>query len=214
MKPIVISDIFAVRRRLAELGIELSVLVEALKAGCLARQACTELDPRMFPGSAMWAVTVRQLRLGLIPRGWSYSEAGNYSRTMSGDGSLVIVVATGDEATGFPDETPTTQSRKGPRTVEVVATNANQLDLPFIWPLDTPQNPESGDATTWLLLVHFAGSKVRAEVARPVSFDDTLRVRGWHERIILPEVEAEPDEVFEFGPDESPDIDVQVHKRV
>lgn len=131
----------------------------------------------------------------------------------SRDGSLVIVVATGDEATGLSEQTPTTQSRKGLRTVEVVATNASQLDLPFKWPEAVRQSAESGEATTWLLLVHFGGDKVRAELARPVSFDESLHVSGWHERIILPVVEAEPDGTLEFGPDESPDIDVQVHRR-
>ena len=213
MKPIVISDLFAVSRRLAELGIEFSALVEALRAGCIARQSCTDLDPRMFPGSTMWAHTVRQLRLGLIPLGWDFSEAGNFSRTISPDKSRVIVVATGDEATGLPEQMPTTQSRKGPRTIEVVATNAGQLSLDFKWPEDIPQSAETKEGTTWLLLVHFAGDKVRGELARPVCVDDALRVSGWHERIILPVAEAEPEEMFDFGSDDSPDIDVEVRRR-
>lgn len=213
MKTIVTSELFAARRRLDGLNIEMAAVVEAVRAGSLNRHSCTELDPRMFPGSAMWAVTIRHLRLGLIPRGWSFSESGNFSRTISPGGSLVIVVATGDEATGVPERSPTTQSRKGPRTVEVVASNAYQLDFPFEWPDNQQPNSENADATTWLLLVHYGGNQVRAELSRPISFDDTFRVSGWHERIILPAIDIEPDDTFDFGPDESPDIDVPVRRR-
>lgn len=161
----------------------------------------------------MWAVTVRRLRQGLIPKGWSFSETGNYSRTISSDGGLVIVVATGDEATGLRDGTPTTQSRKGPRTLEVIATNANQLDLPFEWPEDVEPTNNNSEAMTWIMLSHWSADSVRAELSRPISYDDALRVSGWYERIILPPVEIQPDDAFEFGPDEAPDVDVVVRRR-
>ena len=213
MKTLVVSDLFAVRRRLDELQVELSSLVEAVRAGGIARQNCTELDPRMYPGTTMWATTVRILRDGLKPKGWQICEAGNFSRTVSPDSALSIVVATGDEATGIPRAYPTTQSAKGPRTVEVVASNAYQLDLPFEWPENRRLISENGKPATWILLIHYVGDQVRAEFSRPVSFDDSQRVIGWHERIILPSVDLEPDSI-EFDPDDSPDVDVPVERRL
>ena len=63
---------------LAALRLTRTPLLNAVMAGLLARTTCTENDPPFFPGIYQWGRTVRALREGLIPLGWSRSDEGNF----------------------------------------------------------------------------------------------------------------------------------------
>lgn len=207
-------DVFDVEQRLTSLGLNQSVLLDAVRAGFLARSQCTELDPPMYPGQTMWAVTLRRLRQGTALLGWTPSNDRQYSVALSPDEATAITVATGDINTGRPGSDPSTMSPKGPRTVEAVAANQLCLDLrlpgvndPSPAPADNPKLRE-----TWLLLIHLDRGEVRAELSLPSSLDADDRVTGWRERILLPAIDFDPDQI-ELPVDDSPDINIDVRRR-
>lgn len=215
METIVHSEPLAVARRLRELGLTLDVLLNAVTAAYQACSTCTELDPRMYPGLTMWAVAIRHLRAGLLPR-WQAKDDGNFSITVSPDDQVAIAVATGDDGTGIAERIATTQSSKGPRTMEAVAANNKQmgfeLTFPDGWipPLYDPA--KFGDCATWILLIHRDDTAVRAELSHPLGIDENKRVSGWRERILLPSIDTGPLVDVEIEDREVP-VDVPVHRK-
>lgn len=217
MDTIIHSDPLAVARRLRDLGLTTDILINAVRAAYQAWSNCTDLDPKMYPGLTVWAVAIRHLRMGLLPQQWQARDDGNFSVTVSPDGQVAITVATGDDRTGIADRIPTTQSSKGPRTMEAVAANNKQMGLDLVFPdgwIPPLYDPAKfGDCATWLLLIHRDDLAVRAELSHPLGFDDYKRVSGWKERILLPSVDVAPVEEFEFEQLEEP-VDVPVRRKV
>jgi len=202
--------------RLAELGLNQAALTIVLRRGWLAFASCTKNDPPLFPGFSAWAMTVRALREYLLPQGWDRVDDNNYSLTVNPTGSMAIVVATGDEATGQSDASPTTRSSKGPSTAEAVASNQQQLELPFapfVVSSTADVSPEDR-RMTWILLVHRGPSEVRAELSLPTSMATDGKPSGWRERIILGSILLDPD-VPDIVPPENlaPDIEIDVKRR-
>ena len=104
-------------------------------------------------------------------------------------------------------------SPKGPRTVEAVA--ANQLCLDLRMPADEPSPIQDSDShlrETWLLLIHLDNAEVRSELSLPSSLDADDRVTGWRERILLPAIDFNPDQI-DRPVDDNPDIDIDVRRR-
>ncbi len=216
MDTIVHLDTFLVAKRLQELGLSQDLLVNAVNAGYQARSNCMDIDPKMFPGLTMWAITTRDLRLNLLPKKWRQKDDANLSLIVSPDGRIAIGVATGDDGTGIADLIPSTKSRKGPRTMDAVAANNRQLELEFTfpdgWKPSFPSDAKGGDCATWLLLIHCDASSVRAELSHPLSFDDNNHVNGWRERILLPTTNIEPLDEIKLD-DDTPPIDVPVRRK-
>jgi hypothetical protein len=125
------------------------------------------------------------------------------------------VVSTGDEYTGLTDLTPSTQSSKGPRTVNVVEGNALQIPL-----FDLRSRPEivkqGEESLTWILLFHRdkASNEVRFELSCPVKMNEDGQIDTWAERIILPAIPFGGDNV-EVRSDvpKTPQIDVKVERK-
>jgi len=209
-------EIADVDNRLAELGLEEPPIAEIVRRGYVVFASCTPNDPPLFPGFSAWASMVRGLREYLLPE-WERSDENNYSLVINPTGTIAIAVATGDEGTGRQDATPTTKSSKGPSTVEAVASNQLQLDLPFVFPpVEVPARPAAADKQrmTWILLVHRAQGEVRCELSLPSSMGTDGRVDRWEERIILKAIPTDP-EVMEITPPQPqlPDINVDVKRR-
>lgn len=162
----------------------------------------------------MWAVTLRRLRQGTALLGWKPSNDRQYSVALSGDDSIAIAVATGDSNTGRQGVDPSTMSPKGPRTLEAVA--ANQLCLDLRLPgANEPSSIQEGHSNlreTWLLLIHLDNAEVRSELSLPSSLDGDDRVTGWRERILLPAIDFDPDQI-DLPVDDNPDIDIDVRRR-
>lgn len=217
METIVHSEPFAVAKRLRELDpdLTLDVLLNAVRAAHQAWSNCTDLDPKMYAGLTLWAVAIRHLRMGLLPR-WQAKDDGNFSITVSPSERVAITVATGDDGTGIVNRIPTTQSSKGPRTMEAVAANNKQmgfeLTFPDGWipPLYDPA--KFGDCATWLLLIHRDDATVRAELSHPLGFDENKRVSGWTERILVPAIDIGPLDQVEVEERQQP-IDVPVQRK-
>jgi len=206
-----------VRRRLVEMGLEEEPLADVVRQGYVAFASCTANDPPLYPGFTAWAKMVRALREYLLPKKWQRSDESNYSLVINPTGALAIAVATGDDATGCADSTPTTKSTRGTCTIEAVSVNQSQLDLPFDWPA-LPARMRPGDPNdkriTWILLVHRALTEIRCELSLPLSMGDDSRVDSWRERIILSSIPIDLDlvEITPPMPD-LPDVTVDVKRR-
>ena len=207
------SDPYSVARALSRLGLFENVLLDAARAGYLARSNCTENHPPLYPSFVAWGEAVRALRDGLAPYGWKRNNANHWPRTIHPDGDIAITVATGNEATGKADDSPITTSSKGPSTVEALEVNRLQLWLPGLEPFDfkADENDET-KPTTWLLLVHYAKDEIRAELSLPLDLNREGRVSVWRERILLRPIPL--DLVSEEVPPLIlPDIDVSVRRK-
>jgi hypothetical protein len=178
-----------VNSRLLELGLKAETLREAIQQGFAAWASCTPNHPSNYPGISAWATTIAALRELLYSDGWTRRDDGNLPITIDSKGRVSIVVSTGDEYTGLPDLTPSTQSSKGPRTVSVVEVNAQQRPL-----FDFKKHPEivkhGAEGLTWILLFHRdkALNEVRCELSCPVRMDEDGQIDRWAERIILPSI--------------------------
>ena len=173
-------------------------------------------DPATFYGGEQVierAAAVRGLRDVLVPSGWLRSNEGNYSVVVNPVGTMAIAVATGDDATGLADRSPTTKARKGPSTLYAVSSNQLQLGL---FPGDESPLPSAvsvGSATdcmTWILLVHRTRGEVRCELSLPSSMGDGY-IEAWHERILLTPVPIDS-EVSVNVPDQ-PDIAIEIKRK-
>ncbi len=195
---------------LAALGLRLEPLLEAIRAGYLARASCTANDAPFYPALSQWNRTVRVLREKLLVEGWSKSDDGNYCVVISPDGSIAIAAASGCENTGNSTLLPTTKSAKGPNTVDAVLVNAMQLRFPGI--IQSPRAEAVDGRVTWLLLFHCNERELRAELSLPASMGDDGRPNAWKERIILPTIPLDPI-LPDVAPDFGPDFEIDVKRR-
>jgi hypothetical protein len=204
-----------VRSRLAELDLEEEALRDAVRRGQLAFLSCTPNHPPQYPGMSAWAETVCALREVLTPAGWQRSNDNNYATCLAPAGQMAIAVATGDDATGWGGATPSTNARKGPRTLDAVA--VNQMRFTFMdEPIARRETPTTagGGRETWIMLIHRAATEVRCELSLPISMDEDGHVNAWRERILLGSIPLDGDmgEVVP-APPTLPDIDVSVRRR-
>lgn len=204
-----------VQSRLQSLGLNQATLNDIVRRGQYAHAACTANDPPLYPGFTAWAQMVRASREYLLPKGWSRSNENNYCLVIDPSGEVAIAIATGDEGTGQAHASPTTKSSKGPRTVDVVVANQQQLELP----LDCPPIPKQvieheEPRMTWILLVHRGDKGVRSELSLPLSIDDDGYINAWRERIMLGSLPNDPD-VGKLRPkmNDQPDIAIDVKRR-
>lgn len=170
-------------RRLSELGLTQEMLQQAVHHGQAAYANCTPNHPNFFPGLAAYAEATAALRDILLPQGWTREDDGNFALTVSPNGLIAIGVATGDEATGWREQNPTTKSSKGPRTSDAVQLNAALQYHLF------PDHEKAADPgrTTWILLFcrdHVA-NEIRCELSRPTKMEEDGHISEWAERIIL-----------------------------
>lgn len=208
-----------VASRLAQLAIGHdghAMLLDVVRQGHHVFISASPNDPPLAPGISAWARMVRALREYLLPKGWTRCNENNYCVVISPDGSIVIAVATGDEHTGLSGDSPTTKSTKGPSTIEAVATNQQQLCLPFISDISSPSRAidSSKERMTWILLVHRGLGEVRCELSLPMSIGSDGRIDAWQERILLGSVPTDPDTINILPQsNDLPDISIDIKRR-
>lgn len=204
-----------VSSRLAALNLQEEWLKEAVRRGQLAFLSCTPNHPPNFAGLAAWAETVCAVREILTPAGWERTNDNNYPLCVDAKDQVAIAVATADGGTGRVEATPSTNSRKGSRTVDAVA--ANQLRFAF---MDEPIRrrpgtaPDGAGRETWYLLIHHAEGEARCELSLPISMTDDGHIVAWRERILLESIPLDG-ALAETVPEPPalPDIDVSVRRR-
>lgn len=206
-----------VDNRLAEIGLNKEILLEAVHAGQMAWAVCTPNHPGLYPGLAAWAETVKTFRDLAMPEGWTRSDEGNLPFTVAPSGAVALTVATGDENTGCESKSPCTKSTKGPRTKKAIKENKDQLRLFGDVRLLPEDLRQVNGRMTWILLIHRDRflNEVRCELARPVKMNPDGRVDGWAERIILGSIPLGGDVVqvpSEPAP-QTPEIVVNINRR-
>jgi hypothetical protein len=195
--------------RLAELGLEQSVLIEALNLANLYRVRTTDHHPRLYRYQIMYGETVAALRDLLAPRGWRKLDDGNYELTINASGSIAIAVASGDDCTGVGTSTPSNRSPKGRHTIDAVELN-RQADL--FAELLPAVLPRTRKTDTWVLLHHISKNKIQAELSRPNEIDSDGKIVAWSERILLGVIPLDSEEITIDQP-QLPDIDIKISRK-
>lgn len=195
--------------RLAELGLEQSVLVEALNLANLYRVRTTDHHPKLYRYQIMYGETVAALRDLLVPNGWKKLNDGNYELTINAVGTVAIAVASGDVNTGIATSTPSNKSPKGRHTIDAVQLN-RQADL-FAELLPTvPSGRRQID--TWVLLHHITKNKIQAELSRPNEIDEDGKIVAWSERILFDAISLDGEAIIINQP-QLPDIDIKISRK-
>ena len=196
-----------VSARLAELGLSIEPLLEAVLAGAAARNGTTNHHPATYPGMAAYAEATRVLRDQLVPNGWKAYRGDGLEGVLAPTGDVVIVVVSGNEWTGDASSVPKTKYPRG--TASLTAIASNQLWL-FQPPPQMKVRPK-----TWFLLTRQERDRVRCELSLPAEVNDDDFVIAWHERICLPSADLGPI-ASPAGPPamgEEPEVDVPVVPR-
>lgn len=224
------------RNRLAELGLDEELLLEAVQVGFSARVSCTPHHPPGAPGYFGLAETVRTLRDRLTPKGWTPINESNLPLVISQERGVALAVSTGSKATGVKEGAPRTGSTKGPMTDRAVLVNQLELfadtgiiiDFERQRRLFSESEMMTGEPsentlqletrTTWILLVYcdIEAQKVRCELSCPIRMNDDGYVDEWKERIILtatPFDGIDPSRITEPKGPSSPEIRVEIKKR-
>lgn len=195
--------------RLSELGLSPEILVRAVTEGQLAYSNCTDNDPRIFSGLAVWARMNRSLREQLIPLGWTKSEQRCQPITLSREKDVAIVVFSGDDSTGCSDRIPQPRNPKGTATLAAVEMNKQQL---ILFPEYRNDGNPTPDRLTWVLLFSRIQDFVRCELSLPSTVEKDGTVMTWAERIILPAIKLGHDLVDSESTDEPP-VHVEVIRK-
>ena len=204
--------------RLSRLGLESEPLREVVRRSFHAFISCSPNHPPLVRGIWAWGEAIRALREYALPLGYRRSDERNYSLVVDEGRRIALAVATGDEATGIRQLTPSTRSVKGSSTLlRVVANQAQlslfgELDSAEVAEIDAPDGDIGDDVVTWILLIHRGSSEVRCELSLPSSMGPDGRINAWHERIILEPVPVDGEPMEIVIPD-APDIDVDVQRR-
>lgn len=213
MQTAVYLDPPAVEARLADLGLSVEILQEAIKFGQLHRSSCTSHDPLCLPGIMAWGKTIQRLRDLLVPRGWSAVNERNLPLVMDSPKKVAIAVATGDDGTGVASLAVRTKYPKGTATASFIEKNGEQLSLFDLGEKIKAIKKREPGCMTWVLLIARNEDEVRCELSLPTSFDYSGHVGTPIERIILEPISLDGDSVELPVDDSIDDIDIQISKR-
>lgn len=172
--------------RLADLGLSVEVLHRAVRAGVEARATRTGLAPRNAAGTDLYSYAVEELRLLLVPSGWTADFAGGQERTVSPDGMTSIIFSTGVGPVGDPDLSarPRTAYAKGPLMWEAVVENRGFVQEELAIGLRSAAEP-GARRSCWVLLVKIEPGQAQIELSKPDGMREGV-VDSWAERIPLP----------------------------
>ena len=198
------------RARLAELGIPLLRLMDALTAGDVAARQADGFHPVTAAGAYRWMETTAVLRRGLQSDGWVPTDPRNSPRVTDPTGGLAIVAISGDVRTGLVGAgDPHSARSRGPATGRAIETNEQlgYFDEAAVL-ADMASDRERG-TRTWALLYRRSrrsAESLRAELSRMARMNERGFIGSWSERIILPPLTFAPG--IETPRDASPDDDV------
>lgn len=189
--------------RLATLGLEVSIIHDALDMGQAERAQCSPASAPAFPGQSMHNTVGVALRELLGPKGWTW-ENSLQMKVRNLSLGVDLVHSTGNEATGLEDagDAVSTAHPKGGMTAKAIAVNTTQTLF------DTADDPDSfvliQPQHTWMLLYRCEDDLIRSEVSLPGQIIDG-RVTEMIERIILPPHRPGGDLVTTDNPTDRPD---------
>jgi hypothetical protein len=175
------------------MGISVAGLSASIITGDTARRRVSGRHyPRNYPGIAMWAETLAELRRQLIKIriGWKIGYTGNYETVYSEDFGIAIAVVGGDKYTGrLGSRHPKLTRRRGPMTTRRVNRNRilGQMELGLDIPTIEGIAPDEA-CRTWFLVIHPGEESVWVELSLPQFIGDDGLVEEWVERILVPAI--------------------------
>ncbi|MDH6580384.1 hypothetical protein [Kitasatospora sp. MAP5-34] len=202
------------RDRLAELGLSVVGIHDAMRRAEAERNFCTPLDPVALPGNIFWGRTVRFMRETYRKQGWGVSNPRNVPLLVAPSGEFAVAVSSGSRETGVAALNPTTRYSKGTAVARRVETNRQLLLFSDYEPDDEAQDSAEG-MPTWFLLYHHIttdqGVRLHSELSLPNDTGSHGKIDSWHERIILPWIDFEGFTPFvdDVGPDDGIDIPIE-----
>lgn len=204
---VVISDPLEVESELYALGLDRGELREVLDAAKWARGNSTEYDPPGYAGWNQYAIGTRSLRIVLMEsRGWTKDDEGGLCRTISPDGTMAIVVSSGNRATGNPDAWPKTKNPKGRYSLKGLNINRSQLEL-------FESHPDAARPWLWFLLVNVRHGEVFGELSLPIDVDGHGRASDWLKRIMIGPDSSDDGDGGRLRLDVDDDLDIDVVRR-
>lgn len=203
------------RDRLAELGLSVEEIGDALRRAEAERNFCTPLDPVSLPGNIFWGRTVRFLRETYIPKGWSSASPSNVPLLVAPSGDFAVTASSGSQETGYAALTPSTRYPKGTAVMKRV--EANRQLLLFGESEAEPEQQDVGDGIpTWFLLYQHVktdeGRRLHAELSLPDDAGSRGKISSWHERIILPWIDFEGFAPFADDAGDQGGIDIPIER--
>ncbi len=207
----------AVERRVIELGLTVELLVAAIRRGQNAADFCTPSHPKTYPGSVAWGETTAGVRDDTSVLGWVFGDEDNIPRTTSPDGSVTVIVVSGNHRTGLRSEkAPQGKRPRGEAGIRLVRRHA-QIELEELLPVAVTSGEEetiTALGPTWFLMYCRAENVVRGELSLAKGVSDSGRLLEWSERLILPEIDLlnTPDTTNRSS-ETVPDVNVPVERR-
>lgn len=174
------------------------------------------LYPPGSPGSVRYFELVNTLSQVLRPRGWRRDDKHNICRLVSDERRIVLIVTSGDEATGIPYLTfkkyPRSKYPKGLAMRTAVDSNQSALDIPgYALPAAQGSSDPYSGYSLWTLMVYVNSREIRSEVSRPTGFDSQDRIAGWDERIILSPIPNESGAIdIDLAQSDVPDTGIDI----
>lgn len=194
---------------LADLGVTMTELRDAIEHGEAERAACTPNDVGFMAGLRQWSGTLRRLRELQAPRGWRCDRSGHIESVLRKDGLIAIAVAMGDEFTGDAEHTPRTKHPRGDAVVRRISGNRQLL----LFPDAEPAKRDISPCVVWILLIHTTDEATYSELSLPLSVDEEGHVNSWAERIILDPISHDPEPIVDEDDDGDDDIQVNIQRR-
>ena len=176
----IVIDLVQLESRLKELNLNSDILVEACKAGLLAKANCTPFDTKGQPGYIQWNDTNSKLRFLTHNLEWDVYQENGIEGIISKDKKVRIIPSSGDAATGNPNQPASNKNRKGEKSIDIIE-NSKQGNLFTGFP-----NFEDEEIETYILLYYANKRELRMELSKPSLIDKKGKIKAWNERLILP----------------------------
>ena len=184
-------------------------LIEIVKAAVAARAQSTDDSPRSAASYYAWAAATTRLRQMFRRMGWQKGDENGIETVIEHERKKQIAVMSTDSGTADRNRSPRNRTIKGPASEKVVDLN-NQYEL---FKRDEVGPYREPPYSLWYLCIYDNGSKVRAELSRPVEFTAGY-ISKFSERIFILE-DGDWEKVVLTPPDDQPaqDDDLKIDVR-
>lgn len=192
---IVVDEPLDAEQELSHLGLKLAIVQKVARAASAGRASALEIDVAFAPGMLSHILGNRQLRLELLPLGWSKGRSNNVESVINHDLGIQIVFQNVDMAC-VVDHAPQAISSKGSGSRQLVQSGlqaelfANPSALSAV--SGQTSSKRGVTPTVWMFCVSDDGKRLRAELSKPRDFDGD-QFDDFSKRIFVLDEESGPD---------------------
>ncbi|NQE78185.1 hypothetical protein [Pantoea ananatis] len=230
-KPVVVQNYDDVESRLQAMNLSQSDLARILERGLSGRYSTTENHPKTSRGQYFYGEGVSAAREILALKGYQRRSLRNVELTVSD--KVAIYLCGGCDQTGLLQGYPESRMEKGAFTRDLMGLihdntpgqgnlrlDDSQLKLNLGFPQGNAVSvlPNKIGLDLWFLLYHLYELDdhnrmgIRAELSRPVSYNDRSVVNSFSTRLILDLRQPDPARKDNDLPQFTPDIDLDILK--